>query len=223
MVATYDFNMTRDNIIYRALRIVGVLSDGDTPTSDQVTNAATALNAMVKRWQNEHIFLWTKLDQSITLADGTASYATSSYNINALESAFIRDANNIDTPLQMLTYLDYLKIEDKATEAQPVAIAFDNNLAGKVYLWPVPDKEYTLHAVFIKLLADFDAAGDNPDAKVGWLDALVYGLADSLADEYLLPAAERQWIANKANQYKRDAKGFDRENGDVCVVRGAFD
>ena len=32
-----DFSVTRDDIIKRALRLVGALAQGETPTTDQVT------------------------------------------------------------------------------------------------------------------------------------------------------------------------------------------
>jgi hypothetical protein len=222
MVATYDFVQTRDQIIKRALRIVGVLSDGDTPTTDQVNNAADALNAMVKRWQNDHIFLWTLVDVTQSASAGTASYSLSSSNLVSLHGAFIRDASNNDTPLVQIKYTEYLEIYNKTDRGEPDRFAWDYQLSGKIYLYPTPDATYSVHVIGVKLLADFDASGDSPDAAARWIDALVYGLSDSLADEYLLPGAERQYIHGKAETYKQLAKTGDRQISETEFSSGAY-
>lgn len=54
-----DWQLTRDEIISAALQKLGVIQAGDTPTAAQVTAASTALNLMVKSWQNKEVFLWT--------------------------------------------------------------------------------------------------------------------------------------------------------------------
>ena len=43
-----DYSQTRDDIIKRALRLIGALAQGESPTTDQVTEAAVALNGLVK-------------------------------------------------------------------------------------------------------------------------------------------------------------------------------
>ena len=53
-----DYSQTRDDIIKRALRLIGVLAQGETPTADQVTEAAAALNGLVKAWQADGMPLW---------------------------------------------------------------------------------------------------------------------------------------------------------------------
>ena len=49
-----DFSVSRDDIIKRALRIIGVLAQGETPTTNQTTEAAVALNGLVKAWEAAH-------------------------------------------------------------------------------------------------------------------------------------------------------------------------
>ena len=45
-----DFTRTRDQIIARAGRLTGAIRAGETMGSQEVTDFAEALNAMVKRW-----------------------------------------------------------------------------------------------------------------------------------------------------------------------------
>jgi hypothetical protein len=222
MVATYDFLQTRDQIIKRALRMVGVLADGDTPTTDQTNNAADALNAMIKRWQNEHIFMWTLTDYTVNTVAGTAVYDVSAQNFCFVQSAFIRDASNSDLELMPITYSEYLSTYNKTNRGMPTHFAYDMKLSDSVYLYLNPDAVYSLHLIGIKLLADFDASGDSPDAGSNWIDAITYGLAESLADEYPVTQGDKQMLMIKAKTYKEDAKKADSPRSGETFMRGAY-
>lgn len=56
---SYDFNLTRNQIIEEALIKVGGLSFGQTPTPEQYSSASKTLNMIVNNWRAEEIFLWT--------------------------------------------------------------------------------------------------------------------------------------------------------------------
>jgi len=56
--ASYDFTITRDDIIAAALRKLVVLGEGQTPTTNQVTTAAQALNVMLKAFKADGLPLW---------------------------------------------------------------------------------------------------------------------------------------------------------------------
>lgn len=55
-----DWTRTRDQIIARALRLVGALSMGDTPSANAITEGAEALNAIVKQLQTKGVRLWSQ-------------------------------------------------------------------------------------------------------------------------------------------------------------------
>ena len=48
-----DFAISRDTIIKRALRLLGVLASGATPTTNQTNDAQYALNTLVKAWMEK--------------------------------------------------------------------------------------------------------------------------------------------------------------------------
>ena len=58
---SFDWTLSRDQIIKAALQKLGVVQsgDGNDPTAQQITDASLALNLMVKSWQNKGVFLWT--------------------------------------------------------------------------------------------------------------------------------------------------------------------
>ena len=59
-----DFNQTRNEIIESALRKIGALAEGETPTAQQVTNASQELNRLVKTWITKGHHLWA-LDELV--------------------------------------------------------------------------------------------------------------------------------------------------------------
>jgi hypothetical protein len=59
---SYDFTVTRDNIIEGALRLIGFLGEAQSPTSDQLTQCGRALNLMIRAWQARGIALWKNVE-----------------------------------------------------------------------------------------------------------------------------------------------------------------
>lgn len=78
-----DFSLTRDGIIRGAIRIVkgmgGKPIEGAITAQEEFSNAAQALNMMMKQWQAVGIGLWTNKEINIPLSynDGTYSLGTS--------------------------------------------------------------------------------------------------------------------------------------------------
>lgn len=57
---SYDYVATRDIVINAALRKVGVLAEGQSPSTTQVNEASSALNFLIKAWQAEGLPLWER-------------------------------------------------------------------------------------------------------------------------------------------------------------------
>jgi len=81
----YTFSRNRDQIIKAALIKVNAVEAGETPSSDDVTDAAVSLNAMVKHWQGTGVNIWTvgeavlflQLDQTqYSLGSSSADHAS---------------------------------------------------------------------------------------------------------------------------------------------------
>ena len=69
-----NFTQTRNDIINGALRLCRVLSEGQTATAQQVSDAAISLNRMVKAWQADGLQLWAKQEATLFLTANTAQY-----------------------------------------------------------------------------------------------------------------------------------------------------
>jgi hypothetical protein len=69
-----DFNPTRDDIIKAALRLCGVIDAEETPTGSEISDAAQALNVMIKSWQSRGIGLWANQECTLFLEIGKTKY-----------------------------------------------------------------------------------------------------------------------------------------------------
>lgn len=101
---TTTFTQTRDQIINRALRQVGAIASGETPGAQLVSDAADALNALVKEWNALGIHLWTESEGSLFLQANQVSYslgtnstdhATQTYNAGTLSANAANAAGTI--------------------------------------------------------------------------------------------------------------------------------
>lgn len=68
-----DFSVTRDNLIEVALKHIGALGDGETPSSTQYSEAAILLNMLVKAKQADGMPLWALKTGYILPTTGTSS------------------------------------------------------------------------------------------------------------------------------------------------------
>lgn len=73
--ASYDFSVSRDDIIKDALLELGVLESGESPTADETTDCARRLNQMVKLWATKGYLLHAVQDVALFLVAAQQSYA----------------------------------------------------------------------------------------------------------------------------------------------------
>ena len=53
--------------INRALRLIGAIGAGETPTDDERADALVALNAMLDTWRNEKLMCYARQDETLTM------------------------------------------------------------------------------------------------------------------------------------------------------------
>lgn len=218
----YDFNVTRNEIIERAYRIIGKGSMEEPVSAPMYSQAIVALNSMIKSWQSKHVFLWTLKEFSQTLTAGQASYSLASLDpaIYAIDRAYTR-IDNIDTPVDVASYRQYLDVPDKTSTGDPTIVALDGQLTPTMYVWPVPQQTRTLRYTGIVKLKDFDAAAGNADFPVRYLEAITFGLAHKLSFEYGLPVQFQRELERQYQAEFGEAKSGERERAEYEFCEGA--
>lgn len=221
------FNVTRDQLITGALRMIGVIAQGETPSSTQVSEAAEALNMMVKAYEADGMPLWGLTEYAVPMTAGVNSYNIGiGKTINIPKplkviQAWNRDtSSNVDIPMRILTRQEYNILGNKATTGNPIQIYYEPLLDyGVLHLFPTPASadvsNHRIYIVYQRPFQDFVNTGDTPDFPQEWLEALKYGLAARLAPEYGVPLEQRQFLNREAGDLKLVALGFGTEEGSI--------
>ena len=222
----YDFNLTRTQIIDRAFRIIGVLDpdNSEVLTGAQYDQGQIALNSLVKSWQTRSIFLWTLVKQTQALTASTASY-TLGNDVMGIDAAYYTQGTQ-DIPVEVISYREYESLRQKQSTGNPTTVALGPEITTPtMYIWPILPAGHaglTLTYISVIRLQDMDTASGNADIPQRFINALVYGLADDLADEYGVPLGERQRISSKYEAYFAFAKQSDQEWQEYEFVHSAF-
>lgn len=224
---SYDFTLTRNQIITGALRLLGVVAQGVTPDSNQISDASEALNVLTKAWMAEGLPVWVIKKTSFSLTASTTSYRmgpSQTVNIQKplkIYQAWLRDTTtSVDTPLYQITQQQYNTLSNKTSTGTPTQF-YAEHLLDYVdfYVFPTADSTTvsgkTCHVVYQAPSSDFDSSGDTPDFPQEWLRALKWGLAAEIALEYGYPPKDRQEILAMAEKFKQDALAFTQEEGSL--------
>lgn len=220
-----DFSVTRDDIIKRALRLIGVIAQGETPTTEQVTEAAMALNGLVKAWAADGMPLWAIKQRVVTLVAGQSTYTLQTPKpLKVFQAWNHSTTSNIDIPIRVITKQEYNILGNKTTAGNPIQVYYDPRRdVGELHVFPVPTSvEATANQIYLVYQApfeDFDASTDNPDFPQEWYDAIAYGLATRLAPEYGVDATSRKMLWQEMSIIKQDALNFGLEDGGLFFQR----
>lgn len=216
-----DYSQTRDDIIKRALRLIGALAQGESPTTDQVTEAAVALNGLVKAWEADGMPLWAIKERTITLVTNTNTYTLDTPKPLKVLQAWYRNAtSNVDVPMRVITRDEYNRLGNKSSAGTPIQVYYEPRRDdGVLHVFPTPSAtdaaNINIHIVYQAPFDDFDLATDTPDFPQEWYDAVTYGLATRLAPEYGLPIPDRKTLWQEMSIIKQDALNFGLEEGSL--------
>lgn len=178
-------------IVNRALRLIGQIGSGASPTTDESTDALTACNGMLDAWRTEGLMCYALREESLTLASGQVSRTIGpSGNLDTvrpldIEAAWIVDSSNVSHGVRMLTDAQYAAIPDKTTSGDwPTKANYKASMpTGTIVLWPVPNSTRTMK-LLTKVPFSALALVDTLAVPPGYEEAIVYNLAVRIAPEY---------------------------------------
>lgn len=183
---------TGRTIIKRALRLLNVISQGDSVDGDaKETNAFEALNSLLAFWGSEKLLVPYIIQENKTLSIGTNTYTIgSSGDINSTRpikvvDAWIRDSSNNDYPLEIISKNYYNEQALKTMQGRPSMLEYSPEYTlGKIRLYPTPSAAETLYIDSWKPLTAISAVTDTINFPPMYEEALVYNLAINIAPEY---------------------------------------
>ena len=219
---TYNFTITRDEIIAAALRTLGAFGVADTIPANDISNCAQALNILVKTMVAKGLPLWCVEQLTIPMIIGQDTYdlntyTTGNYRPPRVLNAFLRNPPGNDVNLSIVSRYDYNLLGSKDSPGIPNQL-FVNPQRDNTYVtvYNVPNlASYTLHLTAQRPIQDFNLATDNPDMPSEAFQALKWGLADELALEYASPQMNFTMVQQKAKMFMDELMAFEQEQASV--------
>jgi hypothetical protein len=210
--------------IERALRLLGVLAEGETPSAATSQDALMALNQMIDSWQTERLSVFSTQDQIFTWPAGLISRTLGPSGdfiglrpILLDDSTYFRAPTNVSYGIKFINQQQYNGIAVKTvTSTYPqvmwVNMTFPNI---EMYVYPRPTQDLEFHFVSVEELnnpADLSTVLYYPP---GYLRAFTYNLAMEFAPEFgVEPSPQVQRIAMTS---KRDLKRINNPD-DVMAL-----
>ena len=228
MAATdYDFRLTRNEIIEAAFSKIGVLAPGEVLQGEQLTQGARALDLVVKELQNEHIFLWTEefFTANITAGNNSVDLPVDPPILFIREGYWKKDENHYELRITQVSkdawYAENSVYWNNTETGEPDYFCIDEKNQ-KILFCPTPNVDSIFNYVGVIRAKDWEISSDKGEFPARWQKALVYLLAADLADDYRIPMAEKQMLANSAAGYVQRAKSGDRGRCDDLIMGGGF-
>lgn len=189
---------TAQSVIDRALRLIGAIASGASPTTAESNDGLTALNAMISSWQTEKLFVYAFVDTAFTMSVGDASYTVGPAGNFALtprpskiEQCFVRDAD-IDYHVELIDKARWYGIPDKTTTSDiPQYAYYEPSLTtGTLLVYPVPTAINGLHIVTWTVISSLASLATSIAMPPGYERALEFNLAiEWAAPEFGHPAS----------------------------------
>lgn len=181
---------TGQSLIDRACRLLGVISSGESASTEESADGLIAMNAMIDSWRNDRLMAFSLSETSKAMVVGDSSYTIGSGgDFNTTRPTEIKHAYMIigttEYPVQICTDSEWYAIEDRTSTSDLVEKIWYNPTmsTGTVNVWPVPNATNTLYLVVKTPVADLTLVG-TVALPPGWEKAIAYNLAIELAPEF---------------------------------------
>jgi hypothetical protein len=203
---------TAGDQINGALRLIGQLAEGETPSAATSQDALTAMNQMIDSWSIERLAVFSTQDQVFSWLPGFISRTlgpTGDFVGNRPvlldDSTYFRDpANNISFGIKILNQQQYNGIAVKTvTSTYPQVIWVNMTYPNiEMYVYPVPTKVLEWHFVSVSELTQPATLATVLSFPPGYLRAFRYCLACEIAAEFGVepsPQVSRIAMTSKRN------------------------
>ena len=203
---------TAGDQINRALRLLGVLAEGETPSAAVSQDALTALNQMIESWNTERLSVFSTQDQVFTWPSSTRSRTlgptgdfVGNRPVMVDDATYFRDPQtNVSYGIKIINQQQYDGIAVKTvTSTYPQVIWVNMTYPDiEMYVYPVPIRDLEWHFVSVEELSQPATLATQLTFPPGYLRAFVYNLALEFAPEFGVepsPQVKRIAMTSKRN------------------------
>jgi hypothetical protein len=200
-MATY----TAGDQITRALRLLGILAEGETPSAAMSQDALMALNQMIDSWNTERLSVFCTQDQVFTWPAGEISRTlgptgdfVGNRPILMDDATYYKAPNGVSYGIKFINQQQYDGIAVKTVTSTYPQVCWVNMGFPDVTLtvYPKPTQELEWHMVSVQELDQPATLVTELHFPPGYMRAFAYNLAMEIAPEYgIEPSPQVQRIA----------------------------
>jgi hypothetical protein len=197
--------------INRALRLLGVLAEGETPSASVSQDALMAMNQMIDSWNTERLSVFSTIDQIVNWPVGainaTLGPSGSLVRLNGTavrpilvdDATYFRDPQtNVSYGIKLINQQQYNGIAVKTVTSTYPQVMFVNMTYPDIdiYLYPKPTRLLEFHFISVQELSEPATLSTTLAFPPGYLRAFTYNLAMEIAPEFgVEPSPQVQRIA----------------------------
>jgi len=197
---------TAGDQINRALRLIGVLAEGETTSASVMQDSLMALNQMIDSWNTERLSVFSTQDQIFTWPAGLITRTLGpSGDFIGLRPVLLDDATyyrdpgtNVSFGIKFINQQQYNGIAVKTVTSTYPQVIFVNMTFPDVTMtvYPRPTRDLEWHFVSVQELTNPATLATDLFFPPGYLRAFTYNLAMEIAPEFgVEPSPQVQRIA----------------------------
>jgi hypothetical protein len=197
--------------INRALRLLGVLAEGETSSASVMQDSLMAMNQMIDSWNTERLSVFSTIDQIVNWPVGsinaTLGPSGSLVRLNGTavrpilvdDATYFRDPQtNVSYGIKLINQQQYNGIAVKTVTSTYPQVMFVNMTYPDIdiYLYPKPTRLLEFHFISVQELSQPATLSTTLAFPPGYLRAFTYNLAMEIAPEFgVEPSPQVQRIA----------------------------
>ena len=197
---------TAGDIITGALRLIGVVAEGESPSPESAADALSAMNQMIESWNTERLSVFATEDQVfswpatvISRTLGPTGDFVGNRPILVDDATYFKDpSTGVSYGLKLINQQQYNGIALKTVQSTYPQVMWVNMTYPDIemYIYPVPTRVLEFHIVSVEQLSRPAILATNLTFPPGYLRAFRYNLACELAPEFgVEPSRQVQRIA----------------------------
>jgi len=185
---------TAGDQINAALRLIGMLAEGETPSANTSNDALNALNQMIDSWNTERLSVFSTQDQIVSWVPNTKTHTlgpsgdtVGNRPILVDDASYFRDPQSgISFGIKLINQQQYDGIAVKTVTSTYPQVMWVNmeypNITMTVY--PVPTKVLEFHIVSVTEVDQPATLATTLAFPPGYLRCFKYNLACEIANEF---------------------------------------
>lgn len=220
---------TASELINGALRLIGQLAEGETPSSETSNDALVAMNQMIDSWSIERLSVFATATQTFSWPAGVASRTIGPTGdfvglrpIDLDPATYFKTSAGISYGVALINQEQYNAITLKtATASYPQVLWCDVDFPNNTLtVYPVPTQTLTWYFVSVAELTQPATLATTLAFPPGYLRAFRYNLACEIAPEFGVEPAPR--VVRIADVSKRNLKRINSPKDVMALPAGIF-